>query len=80
MKIPVVKKLVENHSLEALVKAEAMILEDEVPTIEIEGEDQGEQLTHVIAAQWILKDMRESGDEARVSLRKYTQKVRNSIS
>ncbi len=80
MKLPVIKQLVENHSLEDLKKAETAIEEGESPNIEIKGEDEGEQFTHVIAAVWIKEKMEKDGVDARAAMREYTQKVRNSIS
>lgn len=79
MKIPEIKKLVETYEIAQLVKAEEAILEEMQPEIEVGGADEGEQLTHVMAAIWILKDMEKGGD-FKTSLRAYTQKVRNSIS
>lgn len=80
MKIPVIKKLVEQYDVEALKAAEEAIIEEETPEINIEGKDEGEQLTHVLAAIWILEDMEKNGSEFKTALRAYTQKVRNSIS
>ena len=79
MKIPAIKKLVENYSTEQLAKAEEDIIEERELEIEVEGEDEGEQLTHVIAASWILNEM-SNGVEFKKALRAYTQKVRDSIS
>ena len=78
MKIPAVKKLVEIYSVEELSAAENAIEEGNNPVIEIEGDDEGEQLTHVYAAKWIKKQM-EGGKEFTRALREFTQKVRNSI-
>lgn len=80
MKIPVIKKMVEAYSIEELKKAEAAILEGEAPEIEIAGEDDGEQLTHAIAALEILTSMAEQGLSQKDALRQYSQRVRNSIS
>jgi len=80
MKIPEVKKLVEQEALEALKKAEEAIEEGEEPGIAIGGDDEGEQLTHVIAAVWIKEKMQNDGDDFKTALRAYTQKVRQSIS
>ena len=57
MKIPVVKELVEKHSLADLEAAEAAIAEGETPAIEVPGEDEGEQLTHAFAALFIRRMM-----------------------
>jgi hypothetical protein len=80
MKIPVIKKLTETYSLEQLQAAEAALLEEQTPEIEIEGDDEGEQLTHAMAAIWILEDMQANGHDLKTALREYTIKVRNSIS
>lgn len=80
MKLPVIKELVENHSLEELKKCETAIEEGENPTIEVKGEDEGEQFTHVIAAVWVKEKMEKDNCDVRAAMREYTQKVRNSIS
>lgn len=79
MKIQVIKKLVENYGLDEINCAEEMILDGKLPEIEIEGEDEGEQLTHAYAAGYILKKM-EGGMEFKDALREFTLKVRTSIS
>lgn len=80
MKIPAIKKLVENNTLEELMAAEAAIVDEQQPAIAVEGEDEGEQLTHVLAAVWILNEMEDNGTDFKTALRMYTQKVRVSIS
>lgn len=81
MKIPAIKKLVEsNYTLEQLDEAEQAIINEEQSTIHVEGDDDGEQLTHIIAAKWIIENMLDTGNDFKTSLRSYTQKVRNSIS
>lgn len=80
MKIPAIKKLVENHTLKELLEAEEALLEEQKPTMEVEGEDEGEQLTHIFAAIWILNKMTDDNVEFKVALREYTKRVRESIS
>ncbi|WP_281613706.1 hypothetical protein [Flammeovirga sp. SubArs3] len=79
MKIPVIKKLVETYSLEELQAAEEALAEEQQPTIEIGGDDEGEQLTHAFAAVWI-KEKVDAGEDFKVALRAYTSMVRGSIS
>lgn len=79
MKIPVIKKLVERYSLEELTAAEESLAEEEQPSIDIEGDDEGEKLTHAFAALYI-KGKVEEGMDFKTALREYTQMVRNSIS
>jgi hypothetical protein len=80
MKIPVIKKIVEKYTLEELVAAEAAIMEEQQPAIEIEGDDEGERLTHILAAVWVKNEMQTNGTEAMTAIRNYAQRVRNSIS
>ena len=79
MKIPAIKKLCETYSLEQVSRAEEDILEGIVPQIEIEGIDEGEQLTHAYAAKYILEAMA-GGADFKDALRDFTGKVRSSIS
>jgi hypothetical protein len=80
MKLAVIKKLAETQTIDNLRLAEEAILNEEKPQIEIDGEDEGEQLTHAIAAIQILSDMEKEGVDLRTALRAYTERVRNSIS
>lgn len=80
MKMPVIKRLVETQTLEALVAAEEALLEEQEPAFEVEGEDEGEKLTHVFAAIFILNHMQDHGSQFKDALREYTKKVRVSIS
>jgi len=80
MKIPVIKKLVENYSIDELQAAEEALAEEMQPTILIEGDDEGEQLTHAFAAIFIIQKMAATGCDFKTALREYTSKVRESIS
>ena len=80
MKIPVIKKLAEAYSLADLRAAEEALYNEETPAVEIIGDDEGEQLTHVIAAVFIKEHMADNKSDLKTALREYTLKVRNSIS
>jgi len=80
MDIPVIKNIVEKYSLEDLQAAEEAMMEEQEPLIQIDGKDEGEQLTHVLAAIWIKKHMAESGESVGKAVRAYSVKVRKSIS
>jgi len=80
MKIPIIKALVENASLAELQEAEEALIEEKQPAIAIGGADEGEQLTHVLAAIFILHEMKLKGIAFKDALRVYTQRVRTSIS
>ncbi len=79
MKMPVIKQLVETQTLQTLVEAEEALLDERQPDFEVPGEDEGEQLTHVFAAIFILNHMRDHGADFKTALREYTKKVRVSI-
>ncbi len=79
MKIPAIKKLVETQTIENLRYAEELLLEEQMSTFEIEGADEGEKLTHVFGAIWILNYMQDHGTDFKTALREFTQKVRVSI-
>lgn len=80
MKIPAIKKLVENYSLTQLQEAENAILEEQKPAIEIEGDDEGECLTHILASIYIKDRMEHHSTPFNQALRDFSQRVRNSIS
>lgn len=80
MDVPVIKKIVQQFSVDALRSAEEALLNEEKPTIEIPGEDEGEQLTHAMAAIWVHEEMEREGIPLGKAIRNYTVKVRNSIS
>lgn len=80
MKIPVVKNLVENHTMDALREAEDALIEEEPLPFEVGGDDEGEKLTHILAAIFILERMKSEGIEFKAALREYTRIVRESIS
>jgi len=80
MKIPAIKKAVETYSLPQLQAAQEALLDEQKPSINIEGEDEGEQLTHTLAAIWILNEMQHQSIDFNTALRQYTSRVRSSIS
>ena len=80
MKIPAIKKLVETYTITELNAAEENLVEGEKLAIEVEGNDEGEVLTHIIAAVWILEEMKAKDMDFKDALREYTKKVRESIS
>lgn len=80
MQIPVIKKIVEQYSSDQLRAAEEALLEEKELPIEIEGEDEGEQLTHIMAAIWVKNEIEKEGISVGKAVRNYTVKVRNSIS
>lgn len=80
MKIPEIKRLVGTYSIQELEDAESAILDERTPVIDIKGADEGEQLTHALAAKEILTSMEKEGLTFPQALRHYSQRVRKSIS
>lgn len=80
MNIQSIKKLVEQHDRESLELAETHLLDELAPKIEVEGADEGEQLTHVLAALWVQAYMHKHGGDVMTAIREYTKRVRTSIS
>ena len=80
MKISVLKYLVSAYTLEELKEAEDLIINEKTPLIDVEGEDPGEQLSHLFGAIWVKNEMKANNTELRQALRLFSQKVRNSIS
>lgn len=80
MKIPVVKNLVENYTMDSLREAEDALIDEKPLPFEVEGDDEGEKLTHILAAIFVLERMKNEGIEFKSALRDYTRMVRESIS
>ena len=79
MNIADIKYLVESYSLEQLRIAENAILEEQKPHIEVPGNDEGEQLTHLYGAIWISNEIKTKDIKLAKAVRAFSQKVRNSI-
>ena len=79
MQIPEIKKLVQSLPLTQLKQAEQDLLEQRPLQITVPGVDEGEQLTHIFAAIFILEQMEDKKMDFKTALRAYTQKVRTSI-
>ena len=80
MKIASIKKLATTFELEELQKAEQLLLEGEPLNIEVEGEDDGERLTHILAAAFVKEQMQNQGIDLKAAIRAYSSRVRQSIS
>ncbi len=80
MKLPIIKTLAEQQSLEDLKKAEECLINGEVLPFEVGGEDEGEQLTHILGAIDILERVKNEGIDLRTAIRGFSERVRNSIS
>lgn len=79
MKLGAIRKLL-SVDLETLQKAEEDLAEERALSIEVEGDDEGEQLTHIFGAIWIKEQVASGEMDEKSALRAFTQKVRNSIS
>jgi hypothetical protein len=80
MKLPVIKQLVELYTLEQLQEAEEQLLNEQPISIEVGGDDEGEQLTHILGAIDVLERVKNENKDKSTALREFFQRVRNSIS
>lgn len=80
MNIASIRTLVDTYSKEQLQAAEAALLDEQPLVIDVPGADEGEQLTHVIAAVWVHEHKVEHGTDTMTAVREYTKRVRQSIS
>ena len=80
MKLAVIKNLAETQSLETLKQLEELLLNGENLPIEVGGEDEGEQLTHILGAIDILERVKNEGIDVRTAIRGFSERVRNSNS
>lgn len=78
MKLPIIRTLAEQHSLDQLHAAENALLEEQTPEILVGGDDEGEQLTHLLGAIWIREQMA-AGIDFKDAFRAFAQRVRDSI-
>lgn len=79
MKLPAIKKLLK-VDIEELRKAEELLAEEKEPQLKIEGDDQGDKLTHVFGAIWVKEQIAAGTMDEKEALRAFTKKVRGSIS
>lgn len=79
MKIAAVKKITQEYTAEQLDQAQTNLLAGAALGIDVEGEDEGEQLTHLYAALWIKEHMSANNSDLNTSLRAYTAMVRQSF-
>jgi phosphotransferase system HPr-like phosphotransfer protein len=78
MKINEVKRLAEQYSLAELQAAAAAFEEGEPITIEVHGDDEGEQLTHLLSAAEILEQVA-TGTDFKDAYRAFAKRVRDVL-
>ena len=75
MKASVVRNLAKDVSSAELAEAASALMEGQVPTIAVGGDDPGEQLTHVMLAQRIRERV-EGGEDLKAVFREVMAGVR----
>ena len=78
MKAAVIRKLSLDHSTEELEKAAEALAEAEENILDVEGEDNGERLTHLMLAIRVRQRM-DQGEEHRVAFREQLADVRELL-
>lgn len=79
MNIQIIKHLVDTYTIQQLKQAEEDLLNEQALKIEVEGVDEGEQLTHTLAAIFCKEIMEKEGLNINQAVRAYSQRVRDSI-
>jgi hypothetical protein len=79
MKIVEIKRLALAHSSVELIKAEEDLIEERPIDIQVEGVDEGEKLTHVMAAIFVKSYMETNNVDVNKAIRTYSQRVRESL-
>lgn len=79
MKLPALRKLCQAHDLDTLRMLENEIVEEQPLSHPVEGEDEGEKLTHILGAIWIHEQVQANGTDLKAELRNFSNRVRNSI-
>ena len=75
MKLPIIKQLATDYSVDELSRAEALLAEGHEPDIPVPGDDDGERLTHAMAASYVRERL-DDGMPLPEALRAYTSRVR----
>jgi hypothetical protein len=78
MKAAVVKSLCELHDAATLERAAESVTEDGVDPLQVEGDDLGEQLTHLMLAARIRRRV-EAGEDLKVAFRTEMAQVRTVL-
>ena len=79
MNIASIKKAVDTLTMEQLVQAEQDLLNDRPLQVDIEGYDEGEKLTHILAAIFCKQEMEKQEININKAIRLYSQRFRGSI-
>ncbi len=81
MQIKAIKNLLDKFTIDELRLKEEQLLEgEELSFDEVEGEDEGEQLTHLTGAIWCIEEAAKNGSIPQSEVRNFAARVRNSIS
>ncbi len=78
MKMPVIKNLAQSFTIEDLETAEERLPNGEELPFVVGGDDEGEQLTHILSAIAIKKEI-QNGKEFNTAFREFAAKVRGLI-
>ena len=79
MNVAAIKQLVDFYDMDTLVKAEQDLLNETPLYIDVPGADDGEKLTHILAAIFCKREMEKDNLNINQALRLYSQRVRGSL-
>ncbi|MDQ3073329.1 MAG: hypothetical protein M3Q97_08720 [Bacteroidota bacterium] len=80
MKVNEIKQLTEKYDLPTLQELQGEIENDKPLSHEVPGNDEGEKLTHILAAIWIHEQVTANQSDIKTELRNFAARVRTSIS
>jgi hypothetical protein len=78
MKAAVIRKLSRSHDSATLAACAAALMDGGAPPVEVEGEDEGERLTHVMLAQRVRAAV-DAGADAGDAFREVMASVREVL-
>jgi hypothetical protein len=79
MQTPALRQLAQQFTLYELKAAEHALTEGNPLPIDVPGNDEGEQLTHLLGAIWIKEHMAAENVDLPTALRRFAERVRGSI-
>jgi hypothetical protein len=79
MKLPVIRALAQNHSLEEIEKAAGLFETERRNPLNVTGDDEGEILTHHLMAMEIRKKMEKQGLSLNDAIREHSNRIKKII-
>jgi hypothetical protein len=79
MKLPIIRTLAQNHTLETLENAEKLFESNQENVLNVEGSDVGEIFTHILMAKEIRIKMEKEGLSLSDAVREHSKRIQKII-